>query len=451
MNGCHNTPLPDGYCGEIAVEWAAETPLLVGGAGDEDGVAGPLDFDARGYWIPGASFRGMIRSAAEIIGYARLEQVNRDHVFALRDFEHPCYNDPMKTDGPKLGSAADVRIGWLSRQSDQWTIEESRLAYVGIDELLASGFVGKGVDAAGWRRMSLDAKYASARMKAGGLIDFRRTFAFGPSLPDAQRRTRVIPIKNGGISGTLVFSGPTPKPGMNQAPADIERLAKKVEYVALDPPGTRAPVTLSKNSRRRFELVHTKQGANERLPDGSWAALEPTARNHPIPVFFTGDLRVQGEDFAFGLTRLFRVPHRYTVGEILARQRAHDIADSLQPYEPDLVSALFGYVHEAADVGRGDNGDESDLALKGRVAFSGARIEASDRQRPIVDEAPIETVTMAPRASFARSISRARSRTGATRTRGSPDANATCRGFPRPSPTRRWPKYASTCKIRLPG
>ena len=28
--GWHNTPLRAGFCGEIAVEWAAETPLLIG-------------------------------------------------------------------------------------------------------------------------------------------------------------------------------------------------------------------------------------------------------------------------------------------------------------------------------------------------------------------------------------------------------------------------------------
>ncbi len=58
-------------------------------------------------------------------------------------------------------------------------------------------------------------------------------------------------------------------------------------------------------------------------------------------------------------------------------------------------------MHEAADVGRRENGDKTDLALKGRVAFSGAAIEANDHQKPIVDDGPIETVTMVPRASFA--------------------------------------------------
>jgi CRISPR-associated protein (TIGR03986 family) len=397
--GWHDKPFASGFRGEIVVEWAAETPLLIGD--EKDGVVAPLRLNGeKDYWIPGASFRGMIRSAAEIVGHARLEQVNRNHVFALRDFEHPYYNDVEgKFGGPKLGSAAKVEIGWLRRNGEAATIEPSRLAYVGVEELLASGYVGGQYTAEQWRLLPLETKYAAAGMRAGREINFGKTFNFGPSKPDAQGRARVIPVLGGGLRGVLVFSGPTPKPGDRQSHLEIQRLAKKVEYVALDMPDTQKPVPLTAESWRRFELVHTKQGGNERKPDGSWALLENTAASRPIPVFYTGDLIRQGKDFAFGLTRLFRVPHRFTVGDLLHRQRAHDMADSLEPYEPDFVSALFGFVHEAADVGRSAAGDETDLALKGRVAFSGARIGKTDKQDPVVD-APVETVMMSPRASF---------------------------------------------------
>src|SRR5262249_45265609 len=77
-------PSPHGYCGSIELEWEAETPLLVGETRTESmghvsvEVAGPMRAgDGGDWWIPGSTFRGMVRAACEIVGFGRLSQTNK--------------------------------------------------------------------------------------------------------------------------------------------------------------------------------------------------------------------------------------------------------------------------------------------------------------------------------------------------------------------------------------
>jgi RAMP superfamily len=84
------------FSGSIELDWIAETPLLIGGAATasaaQDGVSEPVRIGRNGpHVIPGASIRGMIRSACEIIAFGRLQRGNWHHRYGLRDFDHPYY------------------------------------------------------------------------------------------------------------------------------------------------------------------------------------------------------------------------------------------------------------------------------------------------------------------------------------------------------------------------
>jgi CRISPR-associated protein (TIGR03986 family) len=422
-------PLQGGYCGAIHLEWEAETPLLIGETprerrGEEDASwATPMRAgDGGDYWIPGSTFRGLLRAACEIVGFGRLSQTNRHYVFSLRDFTHPYYSDP---DGSFGGSAVArsgaAQGGWLRKadaagaargdDASAYDIEPAGLAYVDVEALIASGYVGRRVGHQEWIESDLKTKYSAAGLMKDGKIDVTaKSFRFRRLADDAQGRPRLAPDPKGPVEGWLFFANATPKVGKRFDP----RIAKKVEFVLLAKPGsnTKLRTPLKKEAFRRFELVHTKPGRNAREPDGSWkilATLANEGEGRAIPVIFVGDLDEQGGDFAFGLTRLFKIPHKYSVGQVLGRQTAHELVRGEKGYEPDMIEALFGHVHEPrdyvrdelkasekADSGSSHRGD----ALKGRVAVSGARIAASGPDRAVESD-EMHTVTMTPRASFA--------------------------------------------------
>ncbi len=404
-------PLADGFCGEVEVTFAAETPLLIGVEDEIDrkGRALPCVVPlSKGsgpdWWVPGASIRGMMRAATEIVGYGRLEQANRHHVYGLRDFEHPYYNDPDgRYGGMPVARASAVKGGWLHYGkrhdgTEGFSIEPSELAYVAIKDLIDAGCLGTPKPSADvWIELPLVQKYERAKMTAAGRIVFRsKTVSFRDEGTDNQGRRRVQPQMGGLLSGTLVFSNQVPR-----GQRDPKR-AKKMEYVLLTPPGTHELVPVPSDpggAWDRFELVHTKPGRKAREPDGSWKILEPVVKSgQPIPVFYVGDPKKPDETFAFGLTRLFKIPHRQTLGAMIERLAAHKLVKHrYAEYVADLVGALFGILHEAVDLGRDAKEKSDDAVLKGRIAFSGATIDRNSARRGDI----AETVMSAPRASFA--------------------------------------------------
>jgi CRISPR-associated protein (TIGR03986 family) len=96
----------------------------------------------------------------------------------------------------------------------------------------------------------------------------------------------------------------------------------------------------------------------------------------------------------FGLTRFFKIAHKYSIGDVLDRESVHKLPDPMD-FTPDMVEALFGYVLEKSDF-KPDSAQSE--ARKGRVAFGFAKlVNAEDATEGPV----IETIMGAPRASFA--------------------------------------------------
>lgn len=395
-------PLKDGFCATLTVDWVAETPLLIGATAErgDDTTKGkrappvkPMRLGPNGsYIIPGATIRGALRSAAEIVALGKLGAANLHHRYGLRDFEHPSYGG-----GATPVSQVDkVHAGWLhwegSRASRQWFITPAQdWAHLSIDQMLDSGLLGRTrLTRDQWIDQKLEAKYMAAGMFENGLFDFRKTVAVGPALRDETGRK--ISIPRGGMNGTLVFSGKLPKGGK-----------KKFEYVFFDAPSAE-PLLLSEETVATFIRLNSKPSRNKPVPDGSFAALEKTLEaGRRAPVFYVGRLEgKQGRDFAFGLTRLFKVPHERCVGDVLGSQPKHApwLTPTQSEYAPDFVENLFGYVLEPDDIGLcfGDRVSPQAAALKGRVSCSHAALlpHTPAKELPL-----IQTVMMAPRASFA--------------------------------------------------
>ena len=409
---CNDTPLQAGFSGVIEVEWAAETPLLIGveeGQGANPPV-GPLRL-GKNYVIPGATLRGMMRAAMETVCRARLTQVNKHHTYGVRDFNHPLFAEDG--DGAKRLAWSNLKAGWLckagpdappkGKDDSDYVITPCRKHMVRIRALPAEFNGGSETGNGAWHRTWLTTrlreryKLASIALDNGKIFDFSITANF---TLDAEGY--VLPETNGSLEGTYVFSGHSPTANKTAEELDEQERnpgkgdLKKREYVFSEDPAGR-PLRLKRSAFDRFELINSKPSKNKRIPDGSYAVLSPTLKDGKrIPVFYTGELDGDQNGLHIGLTRLFKLGHSKSVGDKLALQPAH----RPDTQNPDMIEALFGYVFEESDVGldRSELTAPGQLARKGRVAFGFATLidQASARQGE-----RLRVVTMGPRASFA--------------------------------------------------
>ncbi|SDF10108.1 TIGR03986 family type III CRISPR-associated RAMP protein [Rhodospira trueperi] len=403
--GALDKPIPGGVSACIEVQWIAETPLLIG-VKNAQGVTEPMTLGPDGPpVIPGASLRGMIRAATEIVALARLGSANLHHKYGLRDFEHPSYGQDLP-----VSDVDQVKAGWLTLQWDddvarktpenaRWEIAslDHGWSHLPVDDL--KSFVGSAFsNREGWIQKSLESKYGLLGMTHSQgrdtLFTFDKTVAVSqPRKEETGNRRMVHP--GGPVQGVIVCSDKLPGRGGN----------KKVEYVFHGSP--EPGVVLTPEIVDTFLRLSCKPSRNKPEPDGSFKKLLPTLMSgHRVPVFFVGDLNRQDDGFFFGLTRLFKVPHCNSVGDILARQKAHTEGrvekqdGTVVAYNADFVEHLFGYVVEREDLGL-DETDRIDPNLagrKGRVAFSFATLEPEQSHR-LSDE--VTAAMMAPRASFA--------------------------------------------------
>jgi CRISPR-associated protein (TIGR03986 family) len=423
--GIHLNPLPDGIEGKMRLEWRCETPLLIGWTNkkanrspSEVEVSEPLPAGegSKDFWVPGASLRGMLKSVCEVLAFSRLSQINRDDVFSLRHFQHPFYTD-ADGNGSPVTKSEKLSMGWLRWVGNDPTtgaplfqFVRSEFWHVPIDDIAKLGWTVK--EAAtnpknphtplwrqSWVETDVFKKYAAAGMIDGDHLKFEKKLRFRASgLRDYGRAVANI-AASGEIEGYLVFGNKTP------AKKDKFNLkeAKKYEYVLTSSPPTDDAlwVDIAKKTAFNFWMANSSPAGKGRVLTGAYKQLEKTLRaGKPVPFFFVGNIAEQGDkedrQAAFGLTRTFKIPHRFTVGEFVDRQQAHrQLNVRRNSRQIDMVDALFGYV-DLTDNGKTDDGQD---ALQGRVSFSGGRISAA--QRPVVSKDISKTVMMAARASFA--------------------------------------------------
>lgn len=419
-----DVPLDGYFCGEIKYELVAESPILIGGASSgrarpgENPPVEPLVLGAPGkFAIPGATMRGMIRAACEIIGHAKLARGNWHHRYGLRDFTHRVYKEQSvsKVDQVKSGfltiraatdkdapaivvhDGGEALVYELTPCRRDWAhVPITKLNGVGINAPIGDQYAPRDL----WTALELNEKYRRAGMISGGRPVFTKTYRFAPSAETFYKGHEMSPLAGGGEEGVLVFAGKFPGKGN-----------KKVEYVFFpDPHGTAVPINADRAAL--FNTLNSTPSKNRPEPTANWKLMREAARHGGIPVFYVGDPAAGRQDFFFGLTRLFKIPHLKSVGEVLAstqknhipagetRKRESDGKKVMSRYCDDFVERLFGYVVEPMDIWP-DLDSESTapegIARKGRAAFGFAMLDA---KTPARIAEPATVIQMAPRASF---------------------------------------------------
>jgi len=361
----------------IDVDWVVETPLLIGEGEGEGNTASPYRL-GENWAIPGSTLRGMLRSIVETVSFARLSQINHHRRFALRDFNHPAYQQFIKTAQASMGA------GWLSKGPDgKARITPCDWGYVEVDEIAG------GLSRENWAKLDRKAKYDRLRMSWTGQGAFAATQPFGAAQAGDWDKT-IYPVAKTGRAGVLVCSGPVPG-GRTLSGGQPN---KRFEYVLFERAGAQ-PVILDPASWTEFEDNNCKPSANRKVPDGAWKDFEPSYRGGaPVPVFFVGDLAGHKTDpgFSFGLTRLYRIPHKHSIGQVLLRQAAEHAWNGRM----DFSEHLFGFVHET---GKAGFTAPSDVSRRGRIAVGFATADRGAFR--LWPEGPIETVMGTPKASYA--------------------------------------------------
>lgn len=418
-----DTPLPDGYCATIEVEWAVETALLIGEQGGQDKSAVPMRLGNDDYIIPGSSLRGMLRAAAEIVAHGRLGQLNKHHVYGVRDFTHPSTSQDDGSGNLTSKLTRDkIHAGWLRKLTEDdlqqwpelssqakagdWVIQPCEkwrlIEIVGMRRDVNS--IAETVDDvrfhAHWLKMPLVRRYTSIEYSYDA---DSRAFVSQTAYTFTESGNGYVDRSEAGETGYYVFSdmlGSLTHKDVGELASELQdekNRHKKREAVFFDPAVPAKPVPLSEEVIENFELINGQPGRNGApSPTGNWATLKPTLREgHRVPVFFTGDLEKQDRNFQFSLTRVFKLRHDYGVRDKLAKSAGHLIRPD--DFSPDKVEALFGHIYEDRDFDpKGTAADP--LQRRGRISIG----HASLKEPGSATVSGSKTVTMVgPRGSYA--------------------------------------------------
>ncbi len=403
----HDWPLPEGLSGQLGVTITADNAIMVGGG---DGNAETPAKLGDTWVIPGATLKGLTRAAMEIASFARLSQTNTHRRYGIRMFEHALFRNrtPAQT-GPGL------RAGWLqpsdsapSSTPSGYEIHPCRWWPIRIRDLFPDDDPGT-MHAKWLKNKSLKQRYAKMGMQRpkpdGALFDFTKTRGFSTKAlhgQDLVKPDRVAPE----ITGVPVFcdkSSTFRKKKIRALAATLNkqdkrhkpRLHKKTEAVFESTPNGPA-IPVPQDVWDHFTQNNSDQLPHELRPRGNWKALKPTLDSgQRIPVFW--DCATEGEIHDFGLVRVFKRAHTASVGEVLARSNPDHLATPDDDgWQPDMVEALFGYVHEPGDREKSGGAQHPLRHLKGRVSFGFLRLDAQTPART----RQLTTTQAQPKPSF---------------------------------------------------
>lgn len=383
-------PLQDGLCTDLTVTMRFDTPFLIG-AGENQEAPFKLGKD---WAIPGATLRGWLRATVEPLVFGRLSQINAKHRFALRDFNHDIFLDfANKSARPEY---EHLNAGWLLQTDDGLAIVPvDHWALVDIDNIDASKSTN------GWANTSVAKKYERAGITGWDADYTARPQQYFTRFIDGHDNETFdlvhdVPPPTDTYAGYLVVAGGLP--GRNAT--------RRYEYAFLNGPMDQTPVLLKQETLIVFDALNPLPSQNRRdsrRPVNAWDAFEPLIRNNgaAIPVFYSGDLEAQGQDFSFGFTKLYRLPHEFSVGDKAPKSRRLT-RNPDGTVTSDIADALFGYVHEAEDIDPPPNSAEpASAAHKGRIAVGFARPTEGSSFKLWPDAAPVPTIQGAPKPSFA--------------------------------------------------
>jgi CRISPR-associated protein (TIGR03986 family) len=364
-----DVPFRQGLNGDVEIEIEATTPLCVGGERDEAGVIHPFTTVEGELAIHGTSIKGMIRNVLEIATFSKMQFVDRDRRYAVRDLRNrKLYTDHMtETTRHDDGNEYEpkTRAGWLERGEDSdWWIVPCKVARV--EQSLILEHVGKDT-AAGKQlrkcftsRAGLSEKYGAFDAGDRSLdVDFERDGIRAHKMSSGSgklRFSKVTTLSGGSQRGTLVMTGqPSPNRTLDGR-SEPGKSGKHREFVFHTESDER--IVVPSNVVRDFELNHSSTQDQRKggvdAPNAEWKFWRPKER---VPVFYLTN--VNSQVTSLGLTQMYRLAYKLSIGDAIDNSSLdHDATTSTGLI--DFADGIFGFV----------GSDDAAGAARGRADFS---------------------------------------------------------------------------------
>lgn len=350
QNISHDQPEENCLSGEISYELKNYSPLLIGDERVEDSKGNIVNFfktPDNQFAIPGSSLKGMIRNWLEIVTHSRLSIINNNHL-SFRDLANNEYKDLLTETISEKQYKAKSKAGWLQFTDEQWVLYPANLWRVENKDIEKTFNI---------RINDREAKKIYKKLNGIQSVSF------------TEEKEKAHPHSCGELiyAKASHLSKSTNKNNYLIVTGQVSS-KKHMNFIFSSP----KPEAISFKNNRTIKSFLEINSESE-----TFIYLKGLNHNQGIPVFF---LEENSQVSNIGLAQMFRIPYKYTVGEL--REESH----CEQNEKLDFCELLFG---------KTDNENES-LSLKGRVNFSLAKLQ-SNNAKPIQLE---PTVLGEPRNSF---------------------------------------------------
>jgi len=353
----HDIPFEDGESGTIELEMTAMTPIFIRNGHtrkdaelkEKSDAYTSFSKDADGnYFIPATSVKGMIRNVLEIISFGKMNQVSNDR-YSIRDIQSKKYMTEFQN--------ADIHCGWMKKSG--WNKVEisnhgipRRISHQEIDKKWGTDF-SKRFKNAGLLKAD-ENRTAFYKINMAKNKDLKGNFIELPLNPEnaVDKRIKVKFDENGGLKGTIVFTG---QPSIRKDKGDIDRNGFETQkgsgkcYEFVFPESNLGePITIDINEE--FNLFKDFCFVYKDSVDWKYWRRK-LDENESVPVFFS---LKNGAIQHFGLSYLYKLPFEKRIKEYLP-------TDHLK-LTPDLSECMFGKTSRSE-------------SFKGRVQFSNLKLE----------------------------------------------------------------------------
>lgn len=339
----HDIPFEDGESGEIDIIITAKSPIFIRNHYQEGDEYYEMEKDkkkirvskefchfknengAKEFYIPGSSFKGMVRSVLEIMSFSKIA-IDEER------FKKPLCVRDMTNQKELVGTANGC--GFLVKNGNTFVLEDS-------GKILAISHFDLQKDFPNIKKLeSAKAKYEKYGIKQVKYKTYTKMMDVrGQQIPKTMAKIDQTQNNN----GTLVFSG------------DIGN--KKHEFIFKS---NGQKIQLDQSVISNFQKAYFE---NEESIDGQYWKEKIKQPNTKIPVFYVKN-KDTNKVIAIGLTQLFKLAYKKTIFDA-AKQ-------TTDKKKLDLAETIFGTEKEK-------------LALKGRVQFSHLKSTTERYEVQVVD------------------------------------------------------------------
>ncbi|OCR15838.1 TIGR03986 family type III CRISPR-associated RAMP protein [Helicobacter pullorum] len=353
---CFDKPISENpKSGVIEIKVKAKSKIFIGDfeGKNEDSNRARKFFSHNGkFYIPGSSFKGMIKNIVRILSHSRLEIENK--TLAYRDLHNPTYQE-------KAMDSNKIYMGWLYAKGKKWFIRD----------------VGKAKD--GSNRIRYFSKQGSDKKSLADIFDENLARDI-KNCAKAYEKYDILEKANKSLHtslGVLVFTG-------NVGRKTAEFLFPAINPETKNKEDSKYQIELTQEQIKAFKDAYYIGLPNENENwKKRWSKILKQGKE--VPVFFQKDEKDGIKHF--GLSWLYKLPYENSILDILHRQ-----IPNYQENKLDMIQRIFGFCADSKK-----SAGDSDSALKGRVSFS--HFEITEGATNAV-EMPQTIILSEPRATF---------------------------------------------------